>query len=112
MSAATQWAERWQDAIRNAIQGGAFFIAVFSQEYNERSTTYVNEELTLAIEQIRLRGHDARWFIPVRISGEIPDRSTRPGETLRSFQYVDLENDDDWHVGVKRIVSVIKSQAQ
>ncbi len=39
---------RWRQAIRRAISEGAFFIACFSKVYNDRSKTYMNEELILA----------------------------------------------------------------
>jgi hypothetical protein len=39
---------RWREAIKNAIRSGEFIIACFSRESNERSKTYMNEELTLA----------------------------------------------------------------
>jgi hypothetical protein len=42
--------QRWKEAIRRTISQGDFFIACFSVEYNNRSKTYMNEELTLAIE--------------------------------------------------------------
>ena len=42
--------QRWQQAIRAAVEDGAFFIACFSQEYMGRSRSYMNEELTLAME--------------------------------------------------------------
>lgn len=35
---------RWQDAIDDAIQKVAHFIACFSKEYNQRGETYMNEE--------------------------------------------------------------------
>jgi hypothetical protein len=40
-----QW---WKDAINEAIQNGAFFIACFSKELNERQETYMHGELRLA----------------------------------------------------------------
>jgi hypothetical protein len=40
---------RWQIAIKKAIRDGQFFLACFSKEYNERDSTYMNEELTLAL---------------------------------------------------------------
>src|SRR3954471_16945127 len=43
---------RWRDAIKKAIQNGGFFIACFSKEYNERDRTYMNEELTIAIDEL------------------------------------------------------------
>ena len=97
---------RWADEIRRAIQDGAFFIACFSRAYNERLRTYMNEELTLAIEELRLRPTSQAWFIPVLLDDcEIPDRSIGGGETLRSLQWVKLY--EDWNDGVERILSVI-----
>ena len=71
---------RWKREIREAIQQGAFFIACFSKEYDERGKTYMNEELTIAIEELRQRPTDRVWFIPIRLDDcEIPDRDiTRP----------------------------------
>ena len=91
---------RWADAIRQAIKGGTFFLACFSREYVERSKTYMNEELTLAIDELRQRANDRAWFIPVLLSAcEIPDRAIGGGETLRSFQHVKLHQ--DWDEGMK-----------
>src|SRR5947207_13989157 len=56
---------RWADAIREAIRDGAFYIACFSKAYNERLKTYMNEELTIAIEELRQRPTNQSWFIPV-----------------------------------------------
>ncbi len=41
---------RWKDAIREAISEGDFFIACFSDAYQRRLKSYMNEELTLAID--------------------------------------------------------------
>jgi hypothetical protein len=46
---------RWKDTIRNAIRTGMFFIPCFSKAYLGRTKTYMNEELGLAIEELRLR---------------------------------------------------------
>ena len=45
----------WAHEIRIGINSGSFFLACFSREYNERSKTYMNEELILAIEELRQR---------------------------------------------------------
>ena len=98
--------ERWKNSIRNAIDGGSFFIACFSQEYYERDSTYMNEELTIAIEALRKRHIDKAWFIPVKLNEcEIPDRSIGGGETLEDLQYVELHK--DWDVGIRAIASQI-----
>lgn len=60
--------ERWADAIRDGIEKGDFFIACFSEEYSTRMRTYMNEEITLAIEELRQRPTDRAWFIPVLLS--------------------------------------------
>jgi len=97
---------RWQWAIQRAIHDEAFFIACFSREYNGRDETYMNEELTLAIERLRRLPHDRAWFIPVKLSEcEIPDRSIGAGETLQDLQYVELYK--NWDDGIKRILLAI-----
>ena len=101
---------RWVSAIREAIQNGAFFIPCFSKAYSERSKTYMNEELTIAIEELRQRAVDKAWFIPVLLDDSpVPERSIGAGETLRSLQCVELYS--DWHAGVDRILSVIESDS-
>ena len=48
----------WEQAIRRAIQQGAFFIACFSEEYHNRGQTYMNQELTFAIDELNQRSPD------------------------------------------------------
>ena len=104
---------RWKDAIRGAIREGAFFIACFSKEYNKRSQTdktYMNEELTIAIEELRQRPTDRVWFIPVKLNScKIPDRNIGGGETLNDLQYVKLYK--DWDIGIQSIIEVIQSES-
>jgi hypothetical protein len=85
---------RWQDQIRHSISGGDFFIACFSEAYVNRTKTYMNEELTLAIQELRQRPGNRAWFLPVKLNAwEIADRSIGAGETLRSIQWVDIGAD-------------------
>ena len=100
---------RWADAIRQAIRDGSFFIACLSNEYNAKRRTYMNEELTLAIEELRLRAIDQAWFIPVLPSETaVPDRVIGGGETLRSIQQVSLYK--GWDEGLTRILSIIQPE--
>lgn len=102
---------RWKDAIREAIQEGDFFIACFSKEYQVRDRTYMNEELTLAIDLLRQSSIDRAWFIPVLLSeSDIPARSIGGGETLLDIQWLPLY--EDWNNGIKRILDVIKPSAK
>ena len=102
---------RWQQAIRKAIQEGASFIACFSKEYNDRDTTYMNEELTLATDVLRQRPHtlDKPWFIPVKLNEcEIPDRDIGGGDTFKDFQYVELYK--DWDLGIQHLLESISPE--
>src|ERR1035438_3365464 len=97
---------RWQDQIRKGISKGDFFLACFSKAYVKRQKTYMNEELTLAIEELRQRPTDRAWFIPLKLNVvEIPDRSIGAGETLRAIQWVDLHS--DWTTGMENVLAVI-----
>lgn len=98
---------RWKQAIRKAIKEGDFFIACFSPNYINRASTYMNEELALAIEALRQKSIERAWLIPVLLSEcEVPDLEIRAGETLLDIQQVRLY--EDWDFGIHQILSVIK----
>lgn len=99
-----QGGQRWKVAIRDAIQNGAFFIACYSKDYIGRETTYMNEEIIIAIEQLRLRPMDRTWFIPVKLDDcPIPNRSIGGGETINDIQHIDLSN--DWEKGIASLIA-------
>ena len=98
---------RWQEAIKEAISAGAFFIACFSKEYYQKEKSYMNEELVIAIEELRQRPNDRIWFIPIKLSDcAIPNRSIGAGETLRAIQWIDLSV--NWLSGIEKVISAIK----
>ena len=100
--------EDWRAKIRQAITDDALvFIACFSRQSLARAKTYQNEELTLAIEQLRMRAPDDPWLIPVRLDDcEIPNRDIGAGRTLTSIQRADLFGDraDE---GATRLVAAV-----
>jgi len=97
--------ESWRRRIRQAITDNALaFIACFSNNSAARSASYQNEELILAVEQLRLRPPDQAWLIPVRLSDcMVPDLDIGAGRTLRDLQRVDLF-DNHWDAGSRRLV--------
>ena len=98
--------KRWKEALRDAIQSGAFFVACFSANSTARERSHMNEELTLAIEELRLRSTDRVWFLPVLLSTcNPPNRSIGSGETLRDLQWTDLTT--DWKSGIARLIGTI-----
>jgi ribosomal protein S18 acetylase RimI-like enzyme len=84
--------DNWRAKIRDAITHNALvFVACFSSHSVTRKQSYQNEELALAVEQLRLRQPDDPWLIPVRFSNcEVPDVSLGFGRTLGSIQRADL----------------------
>lgn len=100
---------RWKDSIRAAIQDGSGFIACFSAAYRDRERSYMNEELAIAVEELRQRPRDRSWFFPVLLdaSSEVPATPIGFGETLRDLQSVSLFA--DWGPGVDRLARAVRS---
>jgi Rne/Rng family ribonuclease len=84
--------EDWRAKIREAITRDALvFIACFSSRSVARQKSYQNEELVLAIEQLRMRRPDVPWLIPVRFDDcRVPDLDIGGGRSLGSIQHADL----------------------
>lgn len=84
--------EHWRVKIRHAITDDALvFIACFSSNSVGRSRSYQNEELLLAIEQMRLQRPDEPWLIPVRFDDcEMPHIEIGSGRTLDVIHRADL----------------------
>jgi hypothetical protein len=98
---------RWKDAIKKAILSGKFFMACFSREYNERTSTYMGEELTIAIDELRARPSDKTWFIPVMLNDTtIPSRRISNVEDLSDLNAVKLF--EDWNKGFNSILRVLE----
>ena len=99
--------QNWKDEIRRAIRDGTAFIACFSSNYAKRDQSYMNEELQLAIAQMRLMPKDRIWFLPVLVSHcEVPDYDIGPNQRFSDLQYVALY--EDWHDSIQRIADVVK----
>ena len=99
----------WKQAIQQAILHGDFFIACFSKEYNVRDTTFMKEELTIAIEKLQQNPSDRIWFIPVKLNDcQIPDIKIGDGYTLQDLQYVNLY--EDWETGIQQILNIMPSR--
>jgi hypothetical protein len=98
----------WRDEIRRAITADSLaFIACFSDSTGRRDVTYQREELTLAVEQMRLQAPDRPWLIPVRFAPcDIPDLDLGSGRSLTFLQHVDLF-DGSWERGIPRLLRAV-----
>jgi TIR domain len=84
--------EDWRAMIRSAITDDALvFIACFSHKSLARRRSYQNEELALAIDQMRQRRPDEPWLVPVRFDDcEIPDLNLGGGRSLSAIHRADV----------------------
>jgi TIR domain/e3 binding domain len=100
--------EDWRFKIRHAItRNSLVFIACFSSQSVRRRESYQNEELLLAIEQLRLRRPYDPWLIPVRFDDcDIPDLELGGGRTLGSINRADLFGDKR-DAAVNRLIAAI-----
>jgi hypothetical protein len=99
---------RWKDEIRSAIANGDFFVACFSTEYYRRQKSFMNDELLVAIEQLRQKSPQRIWFIPVLLNDcDVPSLDIGGGRTLIDLQWVNLHL--DWDAGIKQIARTIMS---
>ena len=99
-----QW---WKDAIGKAIEKGAFFIACYSKELNERQDTYMHGELRLAIDRLISMPRERVWFIRVMLNEtEIPSHRISDHETLKDINTIALYK--DWDQGLAMILRAMK----
>ena len=91
-----------------AITGGSFaFLACFSDNSAARQTTYQNEELIVAVEQMRQMPPGRPWLLPIRLADcDMPEFDLGAGRTLASLHRVDLF-DDLWQTGTARLVAAV-----
>jgi TIR domain-containing protein len=105
---ATVWRDRndieagvpWRDAIAHAISEGTYFLACFSHRYENRSETYMNEELCAACAVASQRSR--AWMIPVNLDGCTVPVFTDERRLVNDVQHVSMH--PNWDDGVMRLV--------
>jgi hypothetical protein len=100
----------WRLEIATAIKSGSLvFLACFSHHTASRATSYQNEEITLAVDQMRLRPQGTPWLIPVRFDDcRLPRFDLGAGRTLDSIQRVDLLG-EAWQDNIGRLLTTLRS---
>ncbi|TQC44829.1 toll/interleukin-1 receptor domain-containing protein [Rhodococcus sp. WS4] len=88
--------DAWKTKIRKAIRSGALvFLACFSEQSRARDSNYMNEELTLAVDEYRKLAPGKTWLIPIRFDdGEVPEWELGAGRLISDLNYVDLFGDN------------------
>ncbi|MCP4603783.1 MAG: toll/interleukin-1 receptor domain-containing protein [Proteobacteria bacterium] len=101
--------KNWKRAIENAIEEGGLFVACFSDNYLARERSYMNEELWLAIKELRLRGFSHEWFLPIRLTDcLLPEVYIAADKKLRDIRTIDFY--DDFAAGLDSLTQHIIDQ--
>ena len=94
--------QRWEDAMRRAIEEGNFFLACFSQNWMLKQRSVMNEELLIAVDEMKKLQYGTVWFLPVKLTPcIIPAIPIGAGQTLHNLPWVNLYS--DWKKGVAQI---------
>ena len=106
--------DEWRIKIRRAITEDALvFIACFSRKSLARKVRFQNEELLLAVEQLRLRPPGEPWFIPVRFDEcDIPHHDLGGGRTLRDLSWADVFGDSSGEATRRLVAAVMRILGQ
>lgn len=85
--------QNWLDEIRKAVSSGSYFIPILSKEWNNREYSVANEELLIAVEELRQRTYSQSWIIPIKANNcEIPEIPIGAARTLSAIHYVDFSS--------------------
>lgn len=100
--------DAWRAQIKSAIREGSLvFLACFSENSRSKNKSYMNEELTLAVEEFRLMPPGRVWLIPVRFdAGDVPDWDLGAGRVLSDLNYSDLFGDDHMAHAARLVTTV------
>lgn len=84
--------DAWRAKIREAIRGGSMvFLACFSDNSRAKDRSYMNEELTLAVDEFRQMPPGRTWLIPTRLDkGDLPYWDLGAGRSLDDLNYSDF----------------------
>jgi hypothetical protein len=97
----------WRDQLRRAITEATFFLACFSDKSVDRESTYMDEELAIALDVLRTRRTRKSWFIPLRLDDcQLPSggRLDLRG-LLAELQWIDGYT--DFTGGLRRLADVV-----
>ena len=98
----------WKKVIAKRIQMADVFVACFSEAYAIRQETYMDTELSMAVEEYSVRSDGRVWILPVLFSRcKLPDISI-PGREdckLCDLQSIDLSGADD--TAIRRLIESI-----
>lgn len=102
--------EEWKLRIKEAISHNALvMVACFSSASVTRERTHMNEELLLAVDELRLRPPNKPWLIPVRLDEcHLPRYELGGGRDLDSLQRIDLFGSNREQAMARFVSSIVR----
>ncbi len=101
----------WKIELENLIVNSGLFLAFFSTAYLSKYSTYMNEELRVAIEELRKRHENTDWFVPIRLDDiKLPDIRITSVWKVSDLQYIDFHEDFD--SGLNSLLGIISKKQQ
>jgi hypothetical protein len=98
---------RWQSEIKRAIESCDYFLACYSPRYWQRTESYMNEELNLAVTRYRKMPRNRTWFIPAKLEEcKLSDHPIGPSETVADqLQAPDFGM--DWELAIRQLIDAL-----
>jgi hypothetical protein len=98
--------EVWRRGITQAIRQSRHFVACFSSTYSKRGSTYMDDEIHLALSEMWLLGLNRYWFVPVMLDGgRIPRICINDPETLADLHFINFPH--DWEAAAQRLIELL-----
>lgn len=98
--------QNFHDEIRSGIQGGAYYIDIYSKNRAAKERTYANRELNIAVDELILRGNKAGWYIAVTLEDcDVSDRDL--GGTMRLGDFHRAQLHKDWDRELAKLLKAV-----
>lgn len=96
--------ENWRSAMRKAIEGSDFFVALLSSR-STRKRGYAQAEIRYALDVLNELPGDSIYLIPVRLDDCEPSH-----DRLHDLHWLNMF--PSWEAGVQRLISVIQGRRE
>lgn len=97
----------WRRSLHTAIQGGGYYLPIFTREWAQRQRSVANQELMIAAEEARMRPPGRAWFLPLKVDDQpLPEVDLGGGRRLSDIQYVDVPQ-LGWRRGLQSLLRAL-----
>ncbi|MBB5867974.1 hypothetical protein F4553_001353 [Allocatelliglobosispora scoriae] len=100
--------ELWRRGIARAIRDCSHFVVCFSSSYGVKHETYMDDEIRLALSELRLMNRGRGWFVPVLLDDcRIPAIRVSSEETIADLHFFDFHADPA--TAMRRLIETLRT---